>query len=236
MQRPEQVGGHNHSATLPATAPGEVARGAPGGAFAPSPVRAPAGRWRLGWGGEVLNLPNLITFARLCAVPVVLWLVLAGRMGWALALFALAGVSDALDGWLARRRGGTVLGAWMDPAADKALLVGMFVVLAWAALVPAWMAALVVVRDMVILGGIAAMWRLRRPIRIRPLLIGKINTALQILLVGVVVLLESLGLQAPGLRDVLVWTTAAATALSGGLYVWTAARAGRPDTARDDGP
>ena len=101
MQRPEQVGGHNHSGPLTAN-----------------------------WGGEVLNVPNAITFGRLCAVPVAVWFVLQGRMGWALVLFVLAGVSDGVDGWLARRRGGTVLGAWMDPAADKALLVGMFVALA----------------------------------------------------------------------------------------------------------
>ena len=200
MQRPEQVGGHNHSGPLTATPR------------------------RLAWGGEVLNLPNAITFARLCAVPFAVWLVLQERMAWALAVFAAAGASDALDGWLARRRGGTVLGAWMDPAADKALLVGMFVALAAIGLMPAWMAALVVGRDLVIPGGIAAMrWR-RWPIRMRPLLLGKLNTAVQILLVCVIMALGSLGLLAPGLRMVLLWLAAATTVASGVMYVWRASR------------
>ena len=200
MQRPEQVGGHNHSGPLTAT---------PG---------------RLAWGGEVLNLPNAITFARLCAVPVAVWLVLEGRMAWALAVFAAAGASDALDGWLARKRGGPVLGAWMDPAADKALLVGMFVALAAVGLMPVWMAVLVVWRDLVILGGIALMWWRRWPIRMRPLLLGKLNTAMQILLVCVIMALESLGLLAPGLRMALLWAAAATTVASGVMYVWRASR------------
>ena len=204
MQRPEQVGGHNHSGPLTAT---------------PRPVMRP---WA--WGGEVLNLPNAITFARLCAVPFAIWLVLEERMAWALAVFAAAGASDALDGWLARKRGGTVLGAWMDPAADKALLVGMFVALAAIGLMPVWMAALVVWRDLVILGGIAVMrWR-RWPIRMKPLLLGKLNTAVQILLVCVIMALESLGLLAPGLRMVLLWLAAVTTVTSGAMYVWRASR------------
>jgi len=197
MQRPEQVGGHNHSGPATATH---------------------------GWGGAVLNLPNAITFGRLCAVPVAVWLVLDQKIAWALAMFALAGASDALDGWLARRHGGSVLGAWMDPAADKALLVGMFVALAVTGLVPGWMAALVVGRDLVILGGIAAMWWRGRPIRIRPLMLGKANTAVQILLVCAMLGLESLGLQAPGLRTALLWLAAATTLASGVVYVWRASR------------
>ena len=195
MQRPEQVGGHNHSGPLTAN-----------------------------WGGEVLNVPNAITFGRLCAVPVAVWLVLQGRLGWALGLFVLAGVSDGVDGWLARRRGGTVLGAWMDPAADKALLVGMFVALAVTGLLPAWLAALVVLRDLVIIGGIGAMWWLGRPIRIRPMLLGKANTVLQILLVGVVLFLESQGLHAPALLAGLIAGAASATVISGVLYVRGAMR------------
>ncbi len=208
MQGPDQVGGHNHSGPAPATlgpaAPRQDAPNTPG--------------------RDVLNLPNLITLARLCAVPPALWLVLDGRPGWAFAVFVLAGASDALDGWLARRRGGTVLGAWMDPAADKALLVGMFVVLAVRGLLPAWMAALVVARDLVIISGIIAMWQRGRPIRIRPLRVGKLNTALQILLVGVVLLLEGYGLRAPWLRQALTLLAAVTTVWSGVAYVWNASR------------
>ena len=208
MQGPDQVGGHNHSGPAPATLGRAVL-----GQDAPNTPRH-----------DTLNLANLVTLARLCAVPPALWLVLDGHAGWAFAVFVLAGASDALDGWLARRQGGTVLGAWMDPAADKALLVGMFVVLALRGLLPAWMAGLVVARDLVIIGGIIAMWRRGRRIRIRPLRVGKLNTALQIMLVGVVLLLEGFGLRATGLRQALTLLAAATTLWSGGAYVWNASR------------
>jgi len=173
---------------------------------------------------DVVNLPNIITFGRLCAVPFAVWLVLRHHLDWAFGLFALAGVSDAVDGWLARRRGGSALGAMLDPVADKALLVCMFVTLAAMGLLPDWLAILVVFRDVVIIGGLIVMWMLSRPIRIRPLMVSKLNTALQILLVGVVLLLEGFSLQAPRLRTLLVWSVAVTTLGSGALYVWKAAR------------
>ena len=89
---------------------------------------------------------------------------------------------------------------------------------------PDWLAILVVFRDLVIVGGIMLMWQLSMPVRIRPMLISKLNTALQLLLVGVVLMLEGFGLGAPGLRGVLVTLVAASTLLSGGLYVWKASR------------
>ncbi len=171
-----------------------------------------------------LNLPNIITFARLCAVPAAVWLVIQRETGLAFGLFALAGVSDAVDGWLARRRGGSALGAMLDPVADKALLVCMFVTLAAIGVLPSWIAILVVFRDLVILGGIGLMWRLAIPVRIKPMLLSKLNTALQLLLVGVVLFLEGFGLQAPWLRALLIWTAAATTLGSGAAYVWKAAR------------
>lgn len=175
-------------------------------------------------GHDVLNLPNIITFGRLCAVPLAVWLVLQRDTGLASGLFALAGVSDAVDGWLARRRGGSALGAVLDPLADKALLVCMFVTLAAIGVLPSWIAILVVFRDLVIVGGIIVMWQLAIPVRISPMLLSKLNTALQLLLVGVVLLLDGFGLQAPWLRDLLIWTVAATTLGSGAAYVWKAAR------------
>jgi cardiolipin synthase len=175
-------------------------------------------------GHDVLNLPNVITFGRLCAVPLAVWLVIQRETGLAFGLFALAGVSDAVDGWLARRRGGSALGAMLDPLADKALLVCMFVTLAAIGVLPSWIAILVVFRDLVIVGGITVMWQLAMPVRIKPMLFSKLNTALQLLLVGVVLLLDGFGLQAPWLRNVLIWTVAATTLGSGAAYVWKAAR------------
>jgi len=173
---------------------------------------------------DIVNLPNIITFGRLCAVPLAVWLVLQHQMALAFGLFALAGVSDAVDGWLARRRGGSALGAMLDPAADKALLVSMFVTLAAVQVLPSWIAILVVFRDVVIVGGLMVMWQLSMPVRIKPLLLSKLNTALQLLLVGVVLLLEGFGLRAPWLRILLIWMVAATTLGSGAAYVWKAAR------------
>ena len=174
--------------------------------------------------GEVLNLANVITFARLCAVPMAVWFVLRHEPGWAFGVFAAAGVSDALDGWIARRRGGSPLGAMLDPLADKALLVSMFVTLAATGVLPDWLAILVVFRDIVIVGGIVLMWQVGLPVRIRPLLISKVNTALQLLLVGAVLLLEGLGVRAPGFRAVLMGFVAFTTLASGAAYVRQAAR------------
>ena len=173
---------------------------------------------------EVVNLPNIITFGRLCAVPLAVWLVLRNQLALTFGLFALAGISDGVDGWLARRRGGSALGAMLDPVADKALLVSMFITLAAVGVLPDWLAILVVFRDVLIVGGLLLMWQLAMPVRIRPLAISKLNTALQLLLVGLALLLQGFTLHAPGLLAVLTWLVAATTVLSGAAYVWKAAR------------
>ena len=167
----------------------------------------------------ILNLPNVITFARICAVPLAIWLVLHRHMAAAFGLFALAGISDAVDGWLARRQGGTALGAMMDPLADKALLIGMFVTLAVARVLPDWLAMLVVFRDVVIVGGVLTLWLTSTPVKIKPLLVSKLNTALQLLLVGLALLLAGFGLDAPWLLSALTWAVAATTLASGAAYV-----------------
>lgn len=177
----------------------------------------------------LVTLPNLITFARLCAVPAAFWAVIAHRPGAAFALFLAAGVSDAIDGWLARRLGGgSSVGALIDPVADKALLVTMFITLAAVGDTPAWLAVLVVFRDIVIVGGVLVLGLLGRSVVIRPLLISKLNTALQILLVALTLLLGWTGAvgawAAWGLWG-LTWAVAVSTLASGAGYVWRAARA-----------
>ena len=106
----------------------------------------------------LLTAPNIITFGRLCAVPLAFWLVLEHRLDLAFFLFVAAGLSDAVDGWLARRYGGNSIGALLDPVADKALLVTMYVTLAAVGELPDWLAILVVFRDLMIVGGVIMHW------------------------------------------------------------------------------
>jgi cardiolipin synthase len=175
---------------------------------------------------SLLNLPNIITFARLCAVPVAFWLVLEHRIGQAFILFVAAGVSDALDGWLARRWGGNAVGAVMDPVADKALLVTMYMTLAAIGALPDWLAILVVFRDVLIVGGVLGLAVMGHAVAIRPVYISKVNTVLQILLVAVTLLQTGFGLGLPWISRILVWVVAATTLASGAVYVRNTARGG----------
>jgi cardiolipin synthase (CMP-forming) len=174
----------------------------------------------------LLTLPNVITFGRLCAVPLSVWLVLERQFSQAFFLFVAAGVSDAVDGWLARRNGGgNSVGALLDPVADKALLVTMYVTLAAVNELPDWLAILVVFRDMVIVGGVVVLFLLDQSVVIRPLYVSKLNTALQITLVALALLLAGFGLTAPPLVvGTLVWLVAATTLGSGAAYVWITVR------------
>jgi cardiolipin synthase (CMP-forming) len=173
----------------------------------------------------LLTIPNMITFGRLCAVPLAVWLILQHRIAEVFYLFVAAGLSDAVDGWLARRRGTSALGAVLDPVADKALLMTMYVTLAVVNVLPDWLAILVVFRDIVIVGGVLVLAVLGQPVQIRPLYVSKLNTALQIVLVALALLLEGFGLAAPVLLMTLIWAVAATTLASGACYVWKAARA-----------
>jgi cardiolipin synthase len=157
-------------------------------------------------------------------VPLAIWLVLHQRFPLAFLMFALAGISDAIDGWLARRRGGTVLGAILDPLADKALMIGMYITLAAIGQLPDWLAILVVFRDLVIVGGVVLLWMTSHPMQIRPLELSKANTALQIALVATILGLDAAGIDGAPLRLVMVILVTASTFLSGGAYVLRVAR------------
>ena len=173
----------------------------------------------------LLTLPNVITFARLCMVPLAVWLVLEHGLIEAFFLFVAAGLSDAVDGWLARRNGGgNSVGALLDPVADKALLVSMYITLAAVNELPDWLTILVVFRDVVIVGGVIVLSVLGMPVAIRPLYISKLNTMLQIVLVAVTLLLAGYGLSALLIKQVLLWAVGVTTLWSGAAYVWKAAR------------
>ena len=172
----------------------------------------------------LITLPNVVTLGRLCAVPVAFLMVLEHRLDVAFFLFVGAGISDAVDGWLARRYGGNALGAILDPMADKALLVTMYVTLAVVNVLPDWLAILVVFRDVVIVGGVILLGMLGHKVSIKPLWISKLNTTMQILLVAVALLLTGFALHVPYVTRALVWCVAFSTLASGVAYVVRASR------------
>lgn len=136
-------------------------------------------------GADRLSIPNLITLARILLVPVVVWAIASNQMLFAFLLFAAAGVSDAVDGFLAKRFGmASELGAYLDPLADKVLIVSIYVSLGIADALPRWLVILVVSRDLLIVGGVLFSWLLNRPVSVKPHMVSKVNTAVQLLLVG----------------------------------------------------
>lgn len=127
-------------------------------------------------------LPNAISFLRIVLVVPILLLVLSGSFDWALLLFFVAGFSDGIDGYLAKRYNWhTRLGGLLDPVADKLLVNGLFITLASMQLVPIWLAAVVIVRDVIILGGAAAYNFFIEPLQGEPSRVSKLNTVFELL-------------------------------------------------------
>jgi cardiolipin synthase len=171
------------------------------------------------WGRD-LNLPNLITIARILLVPVVVWAIGQDAMLAAFLLFVAAGVSDAVDGFLAKRFNMTSeLGAYLDPLADKALIMSIYVALGVTQAIPRWLVILVVSRDIMIIGGVMLSWVLGRPIAVKPLLVSKLNTLAQIVFAGLVLASLGFGFSAGLAEPALMALVALTTLLSVGFYV-----------------
>ncbi len=174
-----------------------------------------------------MNLPNLISLARLLSVPLLVWAILAGKMELAFWVFIAAGISDAVDGFIAKHFGATsALGKYLDPLADKALLLGAYVTLGNAGYLPTWLVILVVFREVIIIGGAILILMLTEAAKIETLRISKINTAAQILLAAVVLAIAAMGLEEgelPLLQVYIAWgltyLVAGTTFLSGASYI-----------------
>ena len=167
-----------------------------------------------------MNAPNIITLGRILLVPLVIWAIASNQMAIAFVIFVVAGVSDAVDGFLAKRFNMTTeLGAYLDPLADKALIVSIYLTLGINGDIPRWLVILVVSRDILIVGGIILSWLMNNPLKIRPLWVSKLNTAAQIAFACVV--LGSLGfnIQVPLLRLTLMSAVAALTLASIAAYL-----------------
>ena len=179
-----------------------------------------------------MNLPNLITFGRLLTVPITVYLLMQSAYLAAFILFLLAGASDALDGYLAKRNNQTTeLGAILDPLADKALLVGVYVTLGLQGNLPSWLVVLVVFRDVLIIGGVIILFLVRLDVKMRPLIISKINTATQIGLAAVVLAELGLKLDIMGAVEIMIYLVGATTVISGASYMvsWARQMAGIED-------
>jgi cardiolipin synthase len=162
-----------------------------------------------------LSIPNFITLGRAMLVPVVFWLLVSGRIQAAFVVFLVAGVSDAVDGFLAKRFGWqTELGAYLDPLADKMLVVSIFIALGVLGALPSWLVIAVVSRDILIVTAVVLSWLLDHPVHIKPLIVSKANTVAQLGLAATVLADEGFGLGLEPWRTVLVWATAALTLAS----------------------
>ena len=167
------------------------------------------------------DIPNIISILRVILVIPIVYLLIKQEFGYALILFALAGLSDGLDGFLAKYFGWqSRLGALLDPLADKALLMTSFLVLGGLGLLPVWLVALVIFRDLLIVGGALSYHFRVENLEADPSISSKINTLVQILLV-ILVVCDAGPLPLPEvLIRSLVWTTLVTTVISGASYVW----------------
>jgi cardiolipin synthase len=182
----------------------------------------------------VRQLPNLITVLRLALVAPMAWLLAEGRFLEALWVFLLMGFSDGLDGFLAKRFGWqTALGAYLDPVADKVMLMTAFLTLGALALLPWWLVAAVILRDLVIIGGAGAYYILVHRLEMAPTYLSKLNTVTQIALVLVVIVAQLIPLP-QWVLSALVMLTLFTTLASGLDYVVVWSRRARMD-ARHDG-
>jgi cardiolipin synthase len=167
-----------------------------------------------------LNLPNLITIGRILLVPVVVWAIASREMQVAFLVFLIAGVSDAVDGFLAKRLGMTSeLGAHLDPLADKVLIVSIYIALGITEAIPRWIVILVVSRDILIVGGVMLAWFLGKPIRVKPVLVSKLNTVAQIVFACLVLASLAFGVEFEMVQVAIMATVAALTLASVGFYV-----------------
>lgn len=167
-----------------------------------------------------MNLPNVITIVRILAVPLTIWLIISSDYRFAFWLFVVAAISDGVDGFIAKRFNQiTRLGSYLDPVADKLLLVSIYITLGFLKLIPAWLPIVVASRDFLIVGGVLFMFMFDYPFVVKPLMLSKVNTTAQIILAGGI--LCSLGY---GFSDNGVWlwgyvVVALLTLASGGQYL-----------------
>lgn len=168
---------------------------------------------------KVLNIPNIITFIRIVIIPVFVTTMIYRRYDYALFLFIAAAVSDTLDGLLARvTKQKTKIGAFLDPLADKLLLVTSFILFSVYDWIPLWLTIAVISRDMIVILGWILLYLTSHTTKIEPSLIGKAAIASQLILIAYTLL--SINLNIPPSYGWMLWTVAALTVVSGLQYIY----------------
>lgn len=186
-----------------------------------------------------MTIPNIITIIRFLLVPAIVFCLMTDAVGWALAGFVVAGVSDGVDGFIARQfNQRSELGAYLDPLADKLLLVSVFVVLGYMGELPLWLVIAAVSRDALIVGGVMLSTIMGNPVPVQPLFISKANTAVQIVLAILVLAQLAFSIEGEGLRFTLVIVSGVLTAGSAGAYLvgWMRHMSGDGQGGKDINP
>ena len=181
-----------------------------------------------------MTVATLITLLRFLLVPAVVLALLSNRVDLALICFVVAGVSDAVDGIVARRfNQQSELGAYLDPMADKLLLVSVFVVLGAMRELPLWLVVMAVARDGLIIAGVLLSSVMSKPVAMQPLFVSKANTAVQIVLVALVLGELALSISLGPARIILIFGSGLLTVASAGAYLvgWLRHMSGNGDDA-----
>ncbi|TAN18636.1 MAG: CDP-alcohol phosphatidyltransferase family protein [Rhizobiaceae bacterium] len=167
-----------------------------------------------------MTIPNIITLMRFFLVPAVVFAMLSDRMGWAFAGFLIAGISDGVDGFIARQfNQRSKLGAYLDPVADKLLLVSVFVVLGFMGGLPLWLVVAAVSRDALIVGAVLISSLMGHPVDIRPVFVSKANTAVQIVLAAWVLAESAFAMAFGPVRTWLIIVSGLLTVASAAAYL-----------------
>jgi cardiolipin synthase len=167
-----------------------------------------------------VNVPNFLTIVRILSIPVFVIFLLYERFFIALLIFIGAGITDGLDGWIARvfhQR--TTIGAYLDPIADKLMLTTGFIVLAILGVIPSWLTVIVIARDVIILLGILMLFLTSHKVEIKPIFMGKASTVMQLVTIAWS-LVTPFSMVMKSIFPAIIWVTAGLTALSGLMYIY----------------
>ena len=167
-----------------------------------------------------MSIPNIITLGRIMLVPIIVWAIVSSQMEVAFAVFLIAGISDAVDGFLAKRFNMTSeLGALLDPLADKALLVSIYMALGIWGAIPRWIVILVVSRDIMIVAAVIVSWLVGKPIPMKPLMVSKLNTVAQVAFAALVLAALGFGFNPAPYDLILMGFVTVFTLVSVSLYL-----------------